>query len=125
MYPDGGGYRYMHDTSGRVVMVTDLEHHPLEAHEYDAQGRALTSEIAGGREKLSFAYTSWTKTTVTDALGNVTEYDFQNVHGLLRVTKVTGPCSSCGGGGGNVQERGYDSLGQIVSYKNGAGKTWT
>jgi RHS repeat-associated protein len=62
---------------------------------------------------------------VTDALGNVTEYDFQNVHGLLRVTKVTGPCSSCGGGGGNVQEWGYDSLGQIVSYTNGAGKTWT
>jgi YD repeat-containing protein len=68
MYPDGGGYRYMYDTPGRVVMVTDLEHRPLEAHEYDAQGRALTSEIAGGREKLSFAYTSWTKTTVLPAV---------------------------------------------------------
>jgi RHS repeat-associated protein len=123
-YPDGGGYRYMYDTAGRVVVVTDLEHRPLEAHEYDAQGRALTSEIAGGREKLDFAYAS-SKTTVTDALGSATEYDFQNVHGMLRVTKVTGPCSSCGGGGGDVQEWGYDALGQITSFKNGAGKTWT
>jgi len=123
-YPDGGGYRYMYDTAGRVVVVTDLEHRPLETHEYDAQGRALTSEIAGGREKLSFAYAS-SQTTVTDTLGNATVYDFQNISGMYLVTKVTGPCSSCGGGGGDVQEWGYDALGQITSYTNGSGKTWS
>jgi YD repeat-containing protein len=44
---------------------------------------------------------------------------------MRRVTKITGPCSGCGGGGGQVQEWTYDSLGNELSYKDGAGNTTT
>ena len=99
--PGGGGYHYQY-ANGRVISVTDASGRMVEAHEYDTQGRALTSEIGNGVEKLSFSYGT-NQTTVTDAAGNVTTYDYVNVRGTRRVTKATGPCTSCGGSGGDVQ----------------------
>jgi YD repeat-containing protein len=40
------------------------------------------------------------------------------------VTKVTGPCQSCGGGGSS-QEWTYDAAGNITAYTDGAGQVWT
>jgi RHS repeat-associated protein len=124
-YPDGSGYRYTYDASNRVLSVTDLEGKWIESHTYDGSGRALTSEIGEGVERLSFTYGT-NQTTVTDALGNATVYDFANIRGTRRVTKVTGPCPSCGGGGGgDVQQWAYDEFGNIVSYTNGLNKVWS
>ena len=124
-YPDASGYRYIYDSSGRVVRVMDLAGKMIEAHTYDESGRAITSEIGGGIEKLTLSYGT-NQTTVTDALNNATVYDHQYVLNMRRVKKVTGPCPSCGGGGGDVEEWTYsDVTGNIDSYKNGAGKIWT
>lgn len=123
-YADGTGYRYGYDASGRVVWVRDAQGHPVEGHEYDASGRALTSEVGGGREKLTFSYGA-DATTVTDALGNATIYRWKSVRGLRQVWKIEGPCSGCGGGG-DVQEWTYhDRLTRVVAYKDGANQTWT
>ena len=121
-YPDGSGYHYQY-ADGRVVSVTDASGRMVEAHEYDTQGRATTSEIGNGVEELTFVYGT-DQTTVTDALGNVTTYDYANVKGTRRVTKVTGPCTSCGGGGAE-QEWAYDEFGNITSYTNALDETWT
>jgi RHS repeat-associated protein len=124
-YPDGSGYRYTYDASNRVLSVMDLEGKWIESHTYDGSGRALTSEIGEGVERLSFSYAA-NQTTVTDALGNATVYDFANIRGTRRVTKVTGPCPSCGGGGGgDVQQWAYDEFGNITSYTNGLDKVWS
>jgi RHS repeat-associated protein len=123
-YPDGGGYEYAYDPGGRVVRVVDLGGTLVEAHEYDASGRALTSEVGNGVEKQTVTYGAG-QTTVTDALGNMATYEYANVHGLLRVTRVTGPCTSCGGSGAGPREWTYDEAGNITSYKDGAGKTTT
>ena len=62
-------------------------------------------------------------TEVTDAFGNVTTYHISNLRGTRRVTRVAGPCHSCGASGGDTQTWGYDDRGRIVSYTNGAGET--
>jgi RHS repeat-associated protein len=128
-YPDGSGYRFSYaldsySNNPRVVSVVDAAGNLIEAHSYDTVGRATTSELAGGREKLTFSYGAG-QTTVTDALGNQTVYEHRPILGMRRVTKVTGPCPSCGGGGGDVQEWTYDDVGNVTSYKNGAGDVWT
>jgi RHS repeat-associated protein len=121
-YPDGSGYRYGYDSAGNVVSLGDLAGKLIEAHEFIGH-KAMTSEVGNGVGKLTFTYGANT-TTVTDALGNTTVYEIALAGGIERVTKITGPCSSCGGGGGNVQEWTYDIVGNITSYKNGLGKTW-
>ena len=118
--PDGG-YTYNY-TSFRLTSVQDADGKTIETHEYWADGKAKTSEIAGGREKLTFAYSPGV-TTVTDALtpANVTTYEWASVKHVDRVTKATGPCSSCGGGGSQTQEWTYNTDGWISAYEDGEG----
>jgi RHS repeat-associated protein len=122
-YGDGSGYRYVYDGFGRVNLITDLADKLVERHEYDASGRAIVSEIGEGKEKLSISYGT-NQTTVTDALGNGTLYEYQLVDRIPRVKKITGPCISCGDSG-DSQEWTYFDTGQIKTYKNGDLKTWT
>lgn len=104
-YRDGTGYSFAYDGSARLVSVTDLGGTVVEQHSYDATGRGVTSSLADGREKYTLAYPGQTTTTVTDALGNTTTYDWAGFSGIYsRITRIVGPCPSCGGGGGDVQE---------------------
>jgi RHS repeat-associated protein len=100
--------------------VEDLSGRILETHTYDGTGRAWTSEISGGQEKYTFDYTTSLQTKVTDALGNETFYDYTNIWGMKFVTKITGTCSSCGGGS-QVQSWTYDDKGRTKSYTDGNG----
>ena len=119
-YPDGSGYTFTYDSVGQVLRVDDLTGRPVEGHTYDSSGYALTSELGDGQEKLTLAYDLVNgSTTVTDALGNVTTYRWQTIKALRRVTKITGPCTSCGGGGGIDQEWTYDDIGRVLTYKDG------
>ena len=111
-YRDGTGYSFAYDGSGRLLSVTDLAGVVVEQHTYDAAGRGLTSSLADGREKYTLAYNGVT-TVVTDALGNATTYEWTGIKGAYaRLTRVVGPCSSCGGGG-EVQEFTYDGDGRL------------
>jgi RHS repeat-associated protein len=91
------GYRFTYDTAtGAIATVADLSGKFVETHAYDGSGRAYTSEVANGQEKYTFTYGA-NQTTVTDALNNVTTYDYVSVGGERRVTRVVGPCEGCGG----------------------------
>ena len=125
-YPDGSGYTFTYDSVGQVLRVDDLMGRPVEGHTYDSSGYALTSELGDGQEKLTLAYDLVNGiTTVTDALGNVTTYRWQTIKALRRVTKITGPCTSCGGGGAIDQEWTYDDFGRVLTYKDGDEKVTT
>ncbi len=102
-YADGSGFHYFYDAGGRIVRVQDGAGKTVEEHAYDGQGRAVTSQIAEGVDGLTLAYGS-NQTVVTDSLGRTTTYMFAKVRGIPRLTKVTGPCPSCGGGAGESQE---------------------
>jgi YD repeat-containing protein len=57
---------------------------------YDAQGRAVLSEHAGGADRTTLVYNSDGTATVTNALGKQTTYHFTTMHGVRKVTKVEG-----------------------------------
>jgi YD repeat-containing protein len=120
--PDTTGYDFEYGGYSVLTAVRDPTGRTLERHTYLwPSGIALTSEIADGREKYTLSYES-DRTTVTDANGGATTYHWKRIHGLRRITKIAGPCTSCGGGGGDVQEWEYDDKGRITSHTNGAGE---
>ena len=105
---DNSAFNFGYDGSLRVTSVTDALGNVVEAHTYDSQGRALTSEKQGGVEHYSLSYVSDTETDVTDALSHVTKYTFDTSNGRNVVTRVEGLCS-CGGSGSQVQTWTYDN----------------
>lgn len=123
-YPDGSGYTFTYDpTTLALLSVMDHSGRFVEKHTYSA-GKAETSEIANGREKLTLTYGPGV-TTVRDALDHVTTYEWAEFWGMKRVTKITGPCPSCGGEGSETREWAYDEKGRITAYTDGAGQTTT
>lgn len=87
--------------------------------EYDSQGRAISSELAGGLERVELDYVSENRTTVRKASGLVTHYNFENIAGIRQLISTEGePDDACQGRGvANV----YDSRGNLISKtdKNG------
>src|SRR5262249_16706038 len=117
-YGDGSGYRFRYDPRGRLLTVRDPADRVLESHTYDpVTGRAKTSSIADTQENLTFDFHPL-RTTVKDALGNVTPYDYTEIQQVKRVAKITGPCA-CGGSTSMLRTWTYDAAGRAVAYKDG------
>jgi RHS repeat-associated protein len=114
-YADNSSFNFTYDGSLRLTTVTDALGNILEAHSYDAQGRAITSERQGGIDHFSLDYVSDTETDVTDGLGHVTKYTFDKSKGRHVVTRVEGLCSCGGGGGSQVQTWEYDDQLNVTS----------
>ena len=122
-YPDNSGFNFSYDTNQRLTSVTDALGNVLEAHTYDAQGRAVASEKQNGVEQYSLSFINTGETDVIDALGRRTRYTFDISKGRNVITRVEGMCSC---GGSQVQTWTYDSqlnitsktdaLGHVVSY---------
>ena len=120
-YPDGSGYDFIADANGQITRVSDASGRVVEAHEYGSypyQSHGLTSELAGGREKITLTYDTLA-TTVTDVKSSPTKYDWAWIGGLRRVTKIAGPCPSCGGGE-ETKEWTYDSRGRVTGHQRTA-----
>jgi RHS repeat-associated protein len=125
-YGDQSGFEFTYDPQTKeLLQVLDLEGRVLETHTY-SDGKALTSEIADGKERYTFEYEpSPTRTVVTDALGHESTYDWSTIGDQTLVTKIAGPCAGCGGGQ-QIQEWVYDpTTGAVTSYKDGRGKETT
>ncbi|HSP62365.1 MAG TPA: DUF6531 domain-containing protein, partial [Pyrinomonadaceae bacterium] len=123
-YPDNSAFGFSYDVNGLMTNVTDVSGTELEAHVYDAQGRAVLSTRADDIERYSLSYVSDSETDVTDALGHVTKYFFETGGSRNVVTRVEGLCSC--GSGSQSQTWTYDnnlnvtsqanSLNQVTSY---------
>ncbi|HLO29543.1 MAG TPA: RHS repeat-associated core domain-containing protein [Anaerolineales bacterium] len=122
-YADDRGYTLSYDSNNQLLTVSDLSGKVLETHTYSGN-KAITSEISDGREKYTLSYKPL-QTTVTDALGNATTYDWTNIAGMKHVTKITGPCASCGSDGNQTQQWTYDDRGRVLSYTDGNGNQTT
>ena len=80
---------------------------------YDTQGRAITSELAGGVEKVTIGFIDDASSTVTDALGKVRTYRFAMINGEKKLTDIEGgACTSCGG---SSTHTAYDANGYVAS----------
>jgi RHS repeat-associated protein len=122
-YPDGSGYRYAYDGAGGALSVTDFTGRVLERHTYDSSGRGLTSETDEGKEKLTFDYSYPPVTRVTDALGNVSAYEYRPFSHVALVTELAGTCQSCGGDSSDRQSWTYDAAGHVTSHTTRSGVT--
>ncbi|WP_434647595.1 RHS repeat domain-containing protein [Pseudomonas sp. D1-2] len=63
---------------------------------YDDQGRAVTSEHAAGIENISVHYNPDGSSTVINALGKKTRYQFELIQGVKRIKSIAGlPSANC------------------------------
>lgn len=98
-YPDATSRTYHYNEQDRtqnarllyaLTGLTDEAGVRYASWNYDAGGAAIRSEHAGGVERVNVSTGS--PRTVTDALGNVTTYSFQQIAGVWRTTGKQNPC---------------------------------
>lgn len=93
--------------------ITDERNVRYATWTYDAQGRAITSQHAGGAEYGSISYNADGSSTLTNSLNKQTIYRFDDIAGVRRVVKVEGqPTASCVGANQNYT---YTPEGWIAS----------
>ncbi len=87
---------------------------------FDTSGRATSSELAGGIDHYSFAYTP-SNVTVTDPLGRQSVYTFEAIHGVKfpsneqRLATTNLPATT--------QESSYDAFGNRIELEDTNGNT--
>lgn len=123
-YSDNSAFQFSYDADFRLTSVSDALGNLVEAHTYDSQGRALTSQKHGGVELYTFDYVGDTQTDVTDALGHTTSFTIDKSKGRNVVTRVEGFCD-CGGGSSQVQTWDYDSQLNLTAATNALNHTFT
>jgi YD repeat-containing protein len=80
--------------------------------DYNAQGRAIASEHAGGVDKTVLTYNADGTTSVTDPLGSTRKFRFQLIHGVYKNAGVDQPGGSgCAASASNI---GYDANGNVA-----------
>ena len=122
-WQDGSVRRYHHE-DGRwpnaVTGITDEAGVRYGSYAYDAQGRVTRSELAGGAERLDFAYgtdaTGKPTTSVTDYSGaggaaTSRSYTFTDIGNVRYPSNLTAPCSLCGS---TQQQSTYNATGQPI-----------
>ena len=121
-YPDGTGYSFTYDGEGQLLTVRDAAGSVLETHAYTGH-QAATSEVSGGEERYQFSYSPGA-TTVTDALGHTTTWEWVEIAGMKYPSRRTGPCSVCGGGGSSEGWTYYPD-GRVQTYRDALGRETT
>ena len=109
--------------SNLLTGITDERGVRYASWSYDAQGRAISSEHAGGADRVSIDYNADGSSTVTNALGKQTTYRFQTIHGLKRITAVEGePSANCPSSNATFT---YDARGLLTSKIDNKGNRTT
>ncbi|MCL1052241.1 DUF6531 domain-containing protein, partial [Shewanella abyssi] len=124
-FPDGSDKSYLYEDLRHPSALTaiNINDENYARWQYDEQGRAISSEHADGAERTEFTYHGDLKTTVTNALGKQTTYQFTQVNGQKVATEITGHagnyCSSAN------QGYEYDDYGRQTSQTDWNGLVTT
>ncbi len=97
--PDGAVRQYVYEDSRfptALTGVVDENGNRYATYAYDAQGRAVSSTLAGGTDTYQFQYGDNYQTTVTDPTGKTSVYTFLKQNGVLLPTAISAPCGLCG-----------------------------
>jgi YD repeat-containing protein len=103
-WQDGTLKRYHYENTSlpnHLTGITDEAGVRVGTYAYNGSGQAISSEKAGGAEKLTFHYSGDGRTHVTDYTGpnnsaTTRTYSIQVKNGVARPTAVTAPCPTCG-----------------------------
>ncbi|WP_407364148.1 DUF6531 domain-containing protein [Pseudomonas luteola] len=86
---------------------------------YDVQGRAISSEHAGGAEKTTLSYNADGSTTVTNELGKQTVYHYDVFQGVKKVVSIQGePSANCPASNSTYT---YNDRGQVLTKTDANG----
>jgi RHS repeat-associated protein len=105
--------------------ITDEENVRFATFAYDSEGRATSSEHAGGVDDFDVAYNADGTVTTTNALGKDTIYTFLAINGVKHVVKVDGQASTncvAASRSNNYDDRGFlesktDWKGNVTDYE--------
>lgn len=115
-YPDGTDKIYHYENTAfphSLTGITDENGNRYATYTYDAQGRATSSEHAGGAERVSLTYNADSSTTITDALNTARTLQFQTVLGVVKSKGQSQPGGS--GCGASASSLTYDANGNVAS----------
>jgi YD repeat-containing protein len=115
-YPDGSSKTYHYENAAfphALTGITDENGNRFASFSYDTQGRAISSEHAGGAERVSLLYNADGSTMVTDALGTARTYQFQTILGVVKPKGQSQPGGS--GCGASASALSYDANGNVSS----------
>ncbi len=104
--------------------VTDEKGVRYATYRYDDQGRAISSENAGGVNNFTITYNADDSVTTTNPLGKQTTYYFETILGVRKITNVEGHQSAnCAAANkaNTYDARGFlesktDWLGNVTTY---------
>jgi RHS repeat-associated protein len=119
-YPDSTQRLYHYEDTRfptHLTGITDENGNRFATYTYDDQGKAISSEHAGGVNRVTLNYANGS-TDVTDALGASKTYSFQTILGMVKTSGLTQPCTSCGG---SNKATTYDANGNINSRTDFSG----
>jgi YD repeat-containing protein len=115
-YPDANSKIYLYENTGfphALTGITDENALRYATYGYDTQGRATSTEHAGGVERVSLVYNADGSTTVTDALNTPRTYNFQTILGVVKGAGQSQPGGSgCSAASSNIA---YDANGNVAS----------
>ena len=121
-YPDGSIRRYHYENptfKNALTGITDERGVRYATYGYDANGKAILTEHAGGVKRHTLSFGSNT-TTFTDALGTSRTQTFQIIHGVYRLASQSQPGGS--GCGPAAEAITYDANGNVSSRTDFNGK---
>ncbi len=99
---------------GALTGISDETGQRFTRWEYDSEGRAITSEHAGGVGRVTLSYGE-AETTVTDAAGAVRTREYTEVQNRPRLSRILGGrCPECG----EVAFQVYDANGFVVQTQD-------
>ncbi len=108
---------------GLLTGITDERGIRYATWTYDDQGRAISSEHAGGAERTLVSYNADGSSTVTNALGKRTTYRFQTIQGIRRITAIEGePSANCPNSNSTFT---YDDRGLVKTRTDNKGNVTT
>ena len=128
-HPDGGVRRYVYGDASfphALTGIVDENGAAFASWAYDAKGRAVSSQHAGGVELTKVAYNADGSSTVTDARGNAHSYALTTQFGMVKPTALTGaPYPAAGGKAFTYDANGFiasrtDFDGNVTTYEHDA-----
>ncbi len=122
-YPDGKTRSYLYENAAfprALTGIVDEAGARLSTYAYDAQGRAVSTERAGGVDRYQVSYPAAGTATVTDPLGISRTYTYSTTLGKLAVTGGSLPSAT---GEADAAARVQDANGLIASETDFKGIT--
>jgi YD repeat-containing protein len=111
VYPGGAVRGYLYENSlfpHALTGITDENGNRFATYAYDAQGRAISTEHAGGVEKTTIVYNADGSSGVTDPRGNAHGYQFTTQFDLVKPIAVSGtPVPTVGAKAISYDPRGF------------------